>query len=1044
MKDTVLICVTFLLSLATAQTTLRAEYNMGGVTGKITFTQPAVGRDVTIVLTLNGLQNDRYTLELHEFRVNYDTINRCSIENIGNVTKSIGAADVSSGVGQLVVGGMDLSGTKSIEGRSFVVANQGSLRICATIEADADYITAFAHLPAALGGTVIFRQQDNSPNADTFIYYDLYYVGESRPTTPISWQINSGIVKMDIDASTDVTNRCGSTIKDLYNPDSSSGISCSTENHSSCKIGDLSAKHGNLTVPTSGKSKGFFGDLKLPLSGANSIIDKTLAFLVGDNYFACANIVQYPKMGAVAKFSNDNVTGNIMFNQRSPLDPVLISVNLERLDSIGGGYHVHEWPVPQKIGQTETVCDSDDVGGHFNPFQVPVDSFYPPSAATTPEKYEVGDLSGKFGMLSNMSKYVKNMTDPNLQLYGKNSIIGRSLVIHKAVGGSRWICTSIWPAGDTPMITAYARFTYPVIGYMVLRQPKGKWFSETQIYAELNYGTSSTTRTLNHNWHVHASPMGNDMLNDTQRCQSVGPHYNPYSVQLSGNYTTECNPDNPFRCELGDLSGKHGKLNIRTDLGGMQRYFFTDMQLPLSGPQSIVGKSITIHDANAGAGRLSCADVKEKRTREVRVSKWSSANGQRSPTGTITFTQDCAERLSGVTKLTVSLTGLNSEVAGYHIHEFPTDVNTPQSQVCQSSDTGGHLNPFKASYPGPAVGSMDQYEIGDLSGKFDRMSGASYSTEVLDYTLPLEGPHSIVGRSVVLHKNDAVATRWACGNIEDVTPGSRLIEHRATFTGDIQGYVHLSQYHYDNGDTSNTFIVVKLEYSNDTKRITTGHNWHVHVSPISTDCASCGPHYNPYMVNMDSGVYKTECSMYNPLRCEVGDQAGKLGQYDIGSGKRFFSDPNLNLEGKMAAAKRSVVIHASNGAGDRIACANLIPYGKSAATFQLHFLRVDYTRADIETAVATSLSTQVDNVLVERKAETVDCTSVTVYFLGDNKETLMKSFTDIVNSGNDATLGKFAPNKKCNPVNNSVVPVTSMLTMLLGLVLTRVCAFRRR
>ena len=38
--------------------------------------------------------------------------------------------------------------------------------------------------------------------------------------------------------------------------------------------------------------------------------------------------------------------------------------------------------------------------------------------------------------------------------------------------------------------------------------------------------------------------------------------------------------------------------------------------------------------------------------------------------------------------------------------------------------------------------------------------------------------------------------------------------------------------------------------------------------------------------------------MKNPLRCEVGDQTGKVGQYDIGHGKRFFTDVNANLEGR--------------------------------------------------------------------------------------------------------------------------------------------------
>lgn len=53
-------------------------------------------------------------------------------------------------------------------------------------------------------------------------------------------------------------------------------------------------------------------------------------------------------------------------------------------------------------------------------------------------------------------------------------------------------------------------------------------------------------------------------------------------------------------------------------------------------------------------------------------------------------------------------------------------------------------------------------------------------------------------------------------------------------------------------------------------------------------------------VFFQGATYSTECNMGNPLRCEVGDQAGKLGRYDIGKGKMFVTDSNLNLEGKFA------------------------------------------------------------------------------------------------------------------------------------------------
>ncbi|XP_052772106.1 uncharacterized protein LOC128211398 isoform X2 [Mya arenaria] len=1000
------------VSSCAAETTLMARYQMSGVTGAITFRQQTAGDDVTVELNLEGLENAAYTLELHEFRVNFDTPDRCGNDVIGSI---IGTATVTSGKGSLSVGGLDLSGTRSIEGRSFVVRDNGNIRICATIEADAEYITAFAHLPATLGGTVVFRQQLASPRADTFMYLDLYWVSENRLATELSWDITTGHVSMDIEATTPLNARCGSIIGSMYNPASSSGTSCSDSNHSSCPVGDLTSKHGGLLINSTSGLKAFYGDLNLPLSGVNSIIGKTIAFRNGNANVACANIIQYSEMKAETKFSDKGVSGAIRFSQKSPFDSAIVAVDLANLNLSGGGYHVHNWPVPLQTVAGEGLCDASDVSGHFNPFDVHTGSGYPKPATTTTDMYEVGDFSGKFGVLNDMATYVKNFTDPNLQLFGKNTIIGRSLVIHAAGDGSRWICSTIWPTQDIPMTVAYSTFTYPVIGMIVLRQPKDQWHACTQIYMELDYGTERESATINHNWHIHETPLGADFLSPNARCQSAGGHYNPYKVDLNGDYMTHCNNENHFRCELGDLSGKHGKINVRSSSGGKMKYFFSDMQLPLSGPQSIIGKSITIHDANSAGERLSCANIYEKKRRVVKISKWSAALGQGSPTGTITFSQDSLQILSGQTEVSVQLSNLISDVAAYHIHEFPTDPSTPPEDVCQAADVGGHMNPFDAKYPytGAAQGTQDMYEIGDLSGKYNMISGTSYSRDVIDKTLALDGPYSIVGRSVVIHKSDAGATRWACGTIVDATAGSSKVAARAEFTGDISGYVYMEQYHYDSGDRSSTFIIVELRYQNST--VTMGHNWHVHQKHVArTDdgCMSCGPHYNPFMVDMGTGY--RECSMSNPLRCEVGDQSSKLGRYDVGGGKRAYTDVNLNVEGAFAAAKRSVVIHGANGAEERIACADLVPYGDGVMSYDLSFPVTEYERDEAEATFALSLNTDVDNVMVARKTADVSCATVTVYFLGEDKAALKLLFVDLVRSNDHNRFGKFKPTVECH------------------------------
>lgn len=55
---------------------------------------------------------------------------------------------------------------------------------------------------------------------------------------------------------------------------------------------------------------------------------------------------------------------------------------------------------------------------------------------------------------------------------------------------------------------------------------------------------------------------------------------------LQGDYSEDCNSQNQLRCELGDLSGKHGRYTIETSAGTVGRQLSQDIDLPLFGPTS--------------------------------------------------------------------------------------------------------------------------------------------------------------------------------------------------------------------------------------------------------------------------------------------------------------------------------------------------------------------------------------------------------------------------------------------------------------------------
>ena len=71
---------------------------------------------------------------------------------------------------------------------------------------------------------------------------------------------------------------------------------------------------------------------------------------------------------------------------------------------------------------------------------------------------------------------------------------------------------------------------------------------------------------------------------------SIGSHFNPFFVNTKDNYTTECTIYSPLRCESGDLSGKHGVLNIDPPTLERESVTYTDSNLNLFGQESYSSK----------------------------------------------------------------------------------------------------------------------------------------------------------------------------------------------------------------------------------------------------------------------------------------------------------------------------------------------------------------------------------------------------------------------------------------------------------------------
>ncbi len=106
-------------------------------------------------------------------------------------------------------------------------------------------------------------------------------------------------------------------------------------------------------------------------------------------------------------------------------------------------------------------------------------------------------------------------------------------------------------------------------------------------------------------WHVHDCPINFALLEEFPcSTSSVGGHFDPDDRRSNENYTTDCMPETSEECELGDLSGRFGRLlpNVST-----YRYDFGRSSFNLYDRNTFVGRSVVIHRTDGF--RWACANI---------------------------------------------------------------------------------------------------------------------------------------------------------------------------------------------------------------------------------------------------------------------------------------------------------------------------------------------------------------------------------------------------------------------------------------------------
>lgn len=111
-------------------------------------------------------------------------------------------------------------------------------------------------------------------------------------------------------------------------------------------------------------------------------------------------------------------------------------------------------------------------------------------------------------------------------------------------------------------------------------------------------------------------------------------------------------------------------------------------------------------------------------------------SGSENVKGVLHFTQEGNEP----TKVFGRITGLKPGLHGFHVHAMGDTTNG-----CLS--TGPHYNPWKKDHGAPEDENRHAGDLGNIIAGEDGVAELS----IQGWKIPLKGPHSIVGRAVVVH-----------------------------------------------------------------------------------------------------------------------------------------------------------------------------------------------------------------------------------------------------------------------------------------------------
>ena len=285
---------------------------------------------------------------------------------------------------------------------------------------------------------------------------------------------------------------------------------------------------------------------------------------------------------------------------------------------------------------------------------------------------------------------------------------------------------------------------------------------------------------------------------------------------------------------------------------------------------------------------------------------------------------------NGPTSIVVNLRGINEDLT-WRIQQLPMIYDGNAAMSCSASAVGALFDPKMAMQSLDyntqcTVSSNKRFEacaVGDLGKMLGQLSQANAQTNHSNQSLiiPTRGPHSIMGRTLVLYSGN---TSKACALI---TPAQSMMKTAvAVFKAPVAGFVYFRQV----DENTDTTVFVDLFFVDNTR--SSEFTWQINQGVVDVDssdpptyCKTLGEMFNPKNSN------GANCNQTMHENCPIGDLTAKHGNIVVSvatskqsENKSAFTDTNLPLRGAKTIIGTSIVLFSVNNREKPVACAKVL------------------------------------------------------------------------------------------------------------------------